>query len=76
MGCEYLADLFWRISARRQTGANGPQTISHGDFESALKRFGADLEAWELDALDAMEAAWLSAMWTEIRDDRERNAKG
>jgi hypothetical protein len=76
MGCEYLVDLFWRISARRQSGPNGPQTISHGDFEAALKRFRASLEDWELDALDAMEAAWMSAMWQEIRDDRERNSKG
>ena len=58
---KYLWAYFCRLSARRQNNGMGLSPISHSDFAAWEQREGIKLLPFEVDALNALERAFLEA---------------
>lgn len=57
-----LWDVFGALSRARASNGFGPSAIGPRDVQAWCDLHGVRLTAWELDTLDAMDAALLSAV--------------
>jgi len=57
----HLLPLFGELSAARGTGMNGPLAVSYSELEAYTRLMGIDIEPLEVQALRAMDTAFLNA---------------
>lgn len=67
MAGERVWRVFWRLDARRTGNGYSANAISPCEIEAWCRLNGATLRRWELDTLDAMEAARLQ--WLDRKRD-------
>jgi len=57
----YLWEWFWDLHQGRQAGMSGPASISWLDIQAWARLNLVELEPWELQAIRAMDTAYLRA---------------
>lgn len=68
----WLWETFHDLSAARQVSASGPNPILYQEILAWGHLFGHQFSIWEVDALRALDSAWLIAV-ADNRKDRKKN---
>jgi hypothetical protein len=68
----HVWNWFWVVNNRRQYSPNGPQPLTFSEIDSWVRRMDLDARPEEIEMLVAMDDAFITASYRELRDDRAR----